>query len=101
MHRPARLLCGRLPARLCAAPLHRDGSHDGLRLMPVQPPLAFLLSKLLPLAVYPLGLAVLLQLTGLLGRRRGRDDASRRQAARAAHASVLIGLSRGTGQLPR
>ncbi len=30
----------------------------------------FLLSKLLPLAVYPLGLALLLQLAGLLGRRR-------------------------------
>lgn len=30
----------------------------------------YLLSKLLPLALYPLGLALLLQLTGLLGRRR-------------------------------
>ena len=33
-------------------------------------PLDVLLSKLLPLAVYPLGLALLLQLAGLLGRRR-------------------------------
>ena len=32
--------------------------------------MAFLLSKLLPLALYPLGLALLLQLAGLLGRRR-------------------------------
>jgi len=34
------------------------------------PPLDSLLSKLLPLALYPLGLALLLQLAGLLGRRR-------------------------------
>ena len=32
--------------------------------------MGFLLSKLLPLVLYPLGLALLLQLTGLLGRRR-------------------------------
>lgn len=32
--------------------------------------MAFLLSKLLPLALYPLGMALLLQLAGLLGRRR-------------------------------
>lgn len=38
--------------------------------MPLTTPLAFLLSKLLPLALYPLGLALLLQLAGLLGRRR-------------------------------
>ena len=32
--------------------------------------MGFLLSKLLPLAIYPLGLALLLQLAGLLGRQR-------------------------------
>jgi hypothetical protein len=32
--------------------------------------MGFLLSKLLPLVLYPLGLALLLQLTGLLARRR-------------------------------
>lgn len=38
--------------------------------LPAEPPLAFLLSKLLPLAVYPLGLALLLHLAALLGHRR-------------------------------
>ena len=32
--------------------------------------MGFLLSKLLPLGLYPLGLALLLQIAGLLGRQR-------------------------------